>query len=79
MCKIAAANFNPNGPFSLFIPGELTLDSHMQAMYNNFIYDLPGPEDTGQLYLITRGCRVGIFASWWVNISCKPVHANDCE
>ena len=64
MCAKAATNFNPNGPFCLFVPGELTLDGRVQVMYNDFLYDLPGPEDTGQLYLITRGHCVGIFALW---------------
>ena len=62
--RVAAAPFNPRGPFALFVPGELTLDSRVQYMYNNFLYDLPATGATGQLFLVTRGHRVGIFTSW---------------
>ncbi|KIM68031.1 hypothetical protein SCLCIDRAFT_53872, partial [Scleroderma citrinum Foug A] len=35
-----------------------------QHVYNGFVYDVPLPCKTGQLYLITVGCRVGIVAGW---------------
>ncbi|KAG8219307.1 hypothetical protein J3R82DRAFT_173, partial [Butyriboletus roseoflavus] len=57
---------NLNGPLSLFVSGDLSLDGCMQAMYNGFIYDLPAPGSTEWLYLITCGHHVGIFATWWV-------------
>jgi len=55
---------NPNGPISSFTPGELTLDSHAQRVYNGFVYDVPLPGETGQLYLVTVGRQVGIIAGW---------------
>ncbi|KAF8119430.1 hypothetical protein EV363DRAFT_1462373 [Boletus edulis] len=35
-----------------------------QQMYNGFLYNIPHEEETGQLYLITRGRHIGIFVSW---------------
>ena len=58
------SSINPNGPIGTFVPGELTLDGHTQCVYNGFVYDIPLPCETGQLYLITVGCRVGIVAGW---------------
>ncbi|KAF8127381.1 hypothetical protein EV363DRAFT_1172307, partial [Boletus edulis] len=55
---------DPTGPHLLWIPGALTVDGCCQQMYNGFLYDIPHEEETGQLYLITRGRRVGIFVSW---------------
>ncbi|KAG6376562.1 hypothetical protein JVT61DRAFT_1538 [Boletus reticuloceps] len=55
---------DPTGPHHLWIPGALTVDGRRQQMYNYFLYDIPHEEETGQLYLITRGRRVGIFVSW---------------
>lgn len=55
---------NLNGPIGLYIPGELTLDGHVQCMYNSFVYDIPLPSASGQLYLVTVGCQVGITAGW---------------
>jgi len=55
---------NPNGPISSFTPGKLTLDAHAQRVYNGFIYNVPLPGQTGQLYLVTVGRRVGIIAGW---------------
>ena len=55
---------NLNGPIGLYVPGELTLDGHVQCMYNSFVYDIPLPSASGQLYLVTVGCQVGITAGW---------------
>ena len=55
---------NPNGLIGSFIPGELTLNGHAQRIYNGFVYNVPLPCETGQLYLITVGHRVGIIAGW---------------
>ncbi|KAF8131914.1 hypothetical protein EV363DRAFT_1164747 [Boletus edulis] len=55
---------DPTGPHHLFVPGGPSKDGYIQAKFNNFIYDLPPTDATGQLYLITRGRRVGIFAQW---------------
>ncbi|KAF8120180.1 hypothetical protein EV363DRAFT_1178224, partial [Boletus edulis] len=55
---------DPTGPHLLWIPGALTVDGRRQQMYNGFLYDIPHEEETGQLYLITRGRRIGIFVSW---------------
>ena len=55
---------NPNGPFGSFTPGELSLDRHTQRIHNGFVYDVPLPGETGQLYLVTVGRRVGIIAGW---------------
>ncbi|KIM66831.1 hypothetical protein SCLCIDRAFT_109344, partial [Scleroderma citrinum Foug A] len=35
-----------------------------QCMYNSFVYDIPLPSASGQLYLVTVGCQVGITAGW---------------
>lgn len=50
------------GPYYLFIPGDLSMDSHVQQMYNHFICDILPPATFGQLYLMTCGCHVSIFA-----------------
>ncbi|KAF8122078.1 hypothetical protein EV363DRAFT_1588210 [Boletus edulis] len=55
---------DPTGPHHLFVPGGLSKDGYIQSKYNNFIYDLPPMDTTGQLYLVTRGRRVGVFAQW---------------
>jgi len=47
--------FNLNGSIGLYVPGELTLDDHAQHMYNDFVYDVPLPSESGQLYLVTVG------------------------
>ena len=58
------SSINPNGPIGTFVPGELTLDGHAQRVYNGFVYDVPLPCETGQLYLITVGHHVDIVAGW---------------
>lgn len=55
---------DPTGPHHLFVPGGLSLDSHRQQKYNNYIFDIPSPTATGQLYLVTHGCCIGIFSKW---------------
>ena len=55
---------DPTGPHHLFVPGGLSLDSHRQQKYNKYIFNIPSPTATGQLYLITHGCRIKIFAKW---------------
>ena len=55
---------NPKGPVELFVPGTLTLDGHGWHQYNGFVFDLPAPDATGEVYLVTRGQRVGIFDTW---------------
>jgi len=70
---------NPNGPIGSFSPGKLSLDGHAQHVYNGFIYDIPLPGETGQLYLVTIGHRVGIIAGWptWSTFtSCISAHHN---
>jgi len=57
-------SINPNGLIGSFTPGELSLDGHAQHVYNGFIYNIPLPGKTGQLYLVTVGHRVGIIAGW---------------
>ncbi|KIM59857.1 hypothetical protein SCLCIDRAFT_44578, partial [Scleroderma citrinum Foug A] len=39
-------------------------NGHAQRIYNGFVYNIPLPCETGQLYLITVGHRVGIIAGW---------------
>ncbi|KIM67519.1 hypothetical protein SCLCIDRAFT_21051 [Scleroderma citrinum Foug A] len=46
---------NPNGLFGSFTPGKLSLDSHTQHIHNGFVYNVPLPGETGQLYLVTVG------------------------
>ena len=55
---------NPNGPLDSFTPGKLSSDGHAQRVYNGFVYDVPLPGETGQLYLVTVGRRVGIITGW---------------
>ncbi|KAF8127441.1 hypothetical protein EV363DRAFT_1172483, partial [Boletus edulis] len=45
-----------------------------QQNYNHFLFDIPHEEETGQLYLVTRGRCVGIFTSWLV-----ALHSHTCK
>jgi hypothetical protein len=60
----AILEVDPMGPHDKFVSGELSLDGRCQVMYNGFIYDIPHHNPTNEVYLVTRGRRVGIFASW---------------
>ena len=56
---------NPKGPIKLFIPSQLTHDGHRQHMYNGFVFNLPPPDSTGEIYLVICGQCVGIFDTWY--------------
>ncbi|KAN0078272.1 hypothetical protein V8E55_010329 [Tylopilus felleus] len=55
---------DPTGPHHLWIPGMLTADGCHQRLYNCHLFNIPHKEETGQLYLVTQGRRIGIFTSW---------------
>lgn len=66
---------DPTGPHSSFVPGSVGPDGRIQTKYNDFIYDLPAEPTNGQLYLVTRGRRVGIFITWFVS---HPTYSLKC-